>query len=151
MTSIGDLVGSLSDKLTQDNIDIGSVYMLRLDKTNGITPKNGDTFRDKFFVVLGLNEDRVVVGGLVINSNINKNLPATVTDYYLQIPAERYPFLKHDSFVNCSKLIVANKDKFTRSTYCGEITDSSFLESIYNTVKESPTVSNKQLKMFGIE
>lgn len=151
MTSIGDLIGSLSDKLTQEHIAIGSVYMLRLGETNGITPKNGDTFRDKFFVVLGLNEDRVVVGGLVINSNINKNLPPTVTDYYLQIPAERYPFLKHDSFVNCSTLIVANKDKFTRSTYCGEITDSSFLENIYNTVKESPMVSNKQLKMFGIE
>lgn len=39
MTSIGDLLGDLGDKLIQNNIKVGDVYMLALDGSNGITPK----------------------------------------------------------------------------------------------------------------
>jgi len=65
-----------------------------------------------------------VIGGLVINSNINYNLPSSVTDYHLPLKVEQCPFLKHNSFVNCSKIIVASKTKFTKKAYRGEISDS---------------------------
>lgn len=63
MTSIGDLLGDLGDKLIQNNIKVGDVYMLTLDGSNGITPKNGDNTRDKFFVVLGFDENGDIIGG----------------------------------------------------------------------------------------
>ena len=150
-TVLGDILGDVGDKLAQDNIKVGNVYLINLDQQNGITPKNGDLTRDKFFIVLGFDQEGNVIGGLVINSNINYNLPSRVTDYQLPIKVEQCPFLKHNSFVNCSKIIVANKTKFTKETYRGEITDPELLNLIVITVKESPTVNPKQLKRFGLK
>ena len=149
-TVLGDILGDVGDKLAQDNIKVGNVYLINLDQQNGITPKNGDLTRDKFFIVLGFDQEGNVIGGLVINSNINYNLPSSVTDYHLPLKVEQCPFLKHNSFVNCSKIIVANKTKFTKKTYRGEITDPELLNLIINTVKDSPTVNTKQLKIFGL-
>ena len=150
MTILSDILGDVGDKLAQDNIKVGNVYLINLDQQNGITPKNGDLTRDKFFVVLGFDNEGNVIGGLVINSKINYNLPSSVTDYQLPIKVEQCPFLKYNSFVNCSKIIVANKAKFTKNTFRGEISDPEFIDLLINTVKESPTVNTKLLKRFGL-
>ena len=151
MTSIGDLLGDLGDKLIQNNIKVGDVYMLALDGSNGITPKNGDNTRDKFFVVLGFDENGDIIGGLVINSKINRNLPDILTDYYLPITVKQCPFLLYDSFVNCTNLIRAKRYKFNRNTYRGNINNKSeLMKQIIETVKESPTISRKMLKEFGV-
>ncbi len=150
MTILGDILEDVGDKLAQDNIKVGNVYIINLDQQNGITPKNGDLTRDKFFIVLGFDNEGNVIGGLVINSKINYNLPSSVTDYQLPIKVEQCPFLKYNSFVNCSKIIVANKAKFTKNTYRGEISDPEFIDLLINTVKESPTVNTKLLKRFGL-
>ena len=150
MTILGDILEDVGDKLAQDNIKVGNVYLINLDQQNGITPKNGDLSRDKFFIVLGFDNEGNVIGGLVINSKINYNLPSSVTDYQLPIKVEQCPFLKYNSFVNCSKIIVANKAKFTKNTYRGEISDPEFIDLLINTVKESPTVNTKLLKRFGL-
>lgn len=149
MTILGDILEDVGDKLAQDNIKVGNVYLISLDQQSGITPKNGDLTRDKFFIVLGFDNEGNVIGGLVINSKINYNLPSSVTDYQLPIKVEQCPFLKYNSFVNCSKIIVANKAKFTKNTYRGEISDPEFIDLLINTVKESPTVNTKLLKRFG--
>ena len=150
MTILGDILGDVGDKLAQDKIKVGNVSLINLDQQNGITPKNGDLTRDKFFIVLGFDNEGNVIGGLVINSKINYNLPLSVTDYQLPIKVEQCPFLKYNSFVNCSKIIVANKAKFTKNTYRGEISDPEFIDLLINTVKESPTVNTKLLKRFGL-
>lgn len=150
MTNIGDLLGVAANELLQSNINIGDVHLLNLDLTNGITPKNDDATRNKFFIVLGFDNEGNVIGGLVINSKINYNLPPTVTDYQLPITVKQCPFLQHNSFVNCSKIIVAKRTKFNRGTYRGEIADDELMKLIIDTVKESPTVNKKQLKDFGI-
>lgn len=150
MTKIGDLLGNIADKLTQDKLKIGDVHMLILDKSNGITPKDGDKTRNKFFVVLGFDRDGNVIGGLVINSKINHRLPSTITDYLLPVTVEQCPFLKQNSYVNCSRLITADRSKFDRSTYRGEIKECDLMELIIGTLKESPTANKKMLKDFGI-
>lgn len=150
MTNFGDLLGDLADELTQNSINIGDVHLLNLDQNNGITPKSGDTTRNKFFIVLGFDNKGNVIGGLVINSKINYKLPPSVTDYQLPISVEQFPFLEHNSFINCSKIIVAKRSKFNKTTYRGEISDTEMMELIINTVKEGPTVNKMQLKEFGI-
>ncbi len=151
MIKLGNLLGDIGDKITQDSLNVGNVYLLNLDEINGITPKDGNTTRNKFFIVLGFDNKGNVIGGLVINSNINHKLPSTITDYQLPITVEQCPFLKHNSFVNCSKIIVANKTKFTKESYRGEISDPELMGLIINTVKESPTISRQQLNTFGIK
>lgn len=150
MTNFGDLLGDLADELTQNSINIGDVHLLNLDQNNGITPKSGDATRNKFFIVLGFDNDGNVIGGLVINSKINYKLPPSVTDYQLPVSVQQFPFLEHNSFINCSKIIVAKRSKFNKTTYRGEISDTEMMELIINTVKESPTVNKMQLKEFGI-
>lgn len=150
MTNFGDLLGDLADELTQNSINIGDVHLLNLDQNNGITPKSGDTTRNKYFIVLGFDNEGNVIGGLVINSKINYKLPPSVTDYQLPVSVEQFPFLEHNSFINCSKIIVAKRSKFNKTTYRGEISDTEMMELIINTVKESPTVNKMQLKEFRI-
>ena len=150
MTNFGDLLGDMADELTQNSINIGDVHLLNLDQNNGITPKSGDTTRNKFFIVLGFDNEGNVIGGLVINSKINYKLPPSVTDYQLPVSVEQFPFLEHNSFINCSKIIVAKRGKFNKTTYRGEISDTEMMELIINTIKESPTVNKMQLKEFGI-
>lgn len=89
MTNIGDLLGNAANELLQSNINVGDVYLLHLDHSNGITPKNDDATRNKFFIVLGFDNEDNVIGGLVINSKINYNLPPTVTDYQLPISVKQ--------------------------------------------------------------
>lgn len=150
MTNFGDLLGDMADELTQNSINIGDVHLLNLDQNNGITPKSGKTTRNKFFIVLGFDNEGNVIGGLVINSKINYKLPPSVTDYQLPVSVEQFPFLEHNSFINCSKIIVAKRSKINKTTYRGEISDTEMMELIINTVKESPTVNKMQLKEFGI-
>lgn len=151
MIKLGNLLGDIGDKITQDSLKVGNVYLLNLDEINGITPKDGNATRNKFFIVLGFDNKGNVIGGLVINSNINHKLPSTITDYQLPITVGQCPFLKHNSFVNCSKIIVSNKTKFTKESYRGEISDPELMGLIINTVKESPTISRQQLNTFGIK
>ena len=67
MTILGDILEDVGDKLAQNNIKVGNVYLISLDQQSGITPKNGDLTRDKFFIVLGFDNEGNVIGGLVIN------------------------------------------------------------------------------------
>ncbi len=151
MTSIGNLLGDKADKIVQESIKAGDIHLLRnLDKSNGITPKKGDKARDKFFVVLGFDEEGNVIGGLVINSNVNYNLPSYITDYLMPVTTKQLPFLNYDSFIDCSKIITANRSKFTKDTYRGTVPDEEMFNLIISTVKESPTVNKKQLSEFGI-
>lgn len=150
MTKIGDLLGNVADQIAQNTIAIGDIHKIPLDESNGITPKDGKLTREKYFVVLGFDSSGNIIGGLVINTNINYNLPTSVTDYQLQVTASQLSFLHHKSFVNCSRLIVARRDKFTSDSYMGTIEDKELLDLIIGTVKESPTVSKKLLKKFDI-
>lgn len=151
MTSIGELIGNKADEIAQDNIEIGDIHFLKhLDKSNGITPKKGDASRDKFFVVLGFDEDGNVIGGVVINSRINYKLPYYITNYMMSITVEQFPFLNYNSFIDCSQLKICERGKFTRNTYRGSVPNKEMLELIMNTVKESPTANKQQLREFGI-
>ena len=149
MTNIGDLLGEKANLLARNNISVGDVHFVTLDETNGITPKEGTT-RNKFFIVLGFDSEGNVIGGLVINSNVNYNIPHTVTDYQLPVTVEQCPFLQHNSFVNCSRLIIPNREKFSRNTYRGTVDDKELMNIIIGTVKESPTINKKLLHKFNI-
>ena len=62
MTNIGDLLGNAANELLQLSINVGDVYLLNLDPSNGITPKNNDATRNKYFIVLGFDNEGNVIG-----------------------------------------------------------------------------------------
>ncbi|TGY35496.1 MULTISPECIES: hypothetical protein [Bacteroides] len=150
MTKLFDLLNNDSIKsITQKSIEIGNVYRIQMDKSNGITPKPGDTSRNKFFVVLGFDEEGNIYGGVIINSNINQRVPDSVKDWQMPIKQSKYKFLDYDSFVDCSKLKCTSIDKFGKWQFIGIILQED-IELIIGTIKESPNETPEHLALFGL-
>lgn len=136
-------------RLSAKTVKVGDVYEITMTEANGIKPKPGDSSRNKYFVVLGFDSEGVAYGGVIINSQINRNLPAHIKMYHMPIKQSKYPFLRYDSFVDCVQLKRAFPHKFNEWNYLGEI-DGYDVELIIGTIKESPRESPEHLAQFGI-
>lgn len=136
-------------RLATKTVNVGDVYEITMTEANGIKPKHGDKSRDKYFVVLGFDSDGVAYGGVIINSQINKNLPGYIKMYHMPIKKSKYPFLSHDSFVDCVQLKRAFPNKFNEWNYLGEI-DECDVELIIGTIKDSPRESAEHLAQYGL-
>jgi hypothetical protein len=130
-------------------IKAGQVYRMRLTEEEGVKPKQKeDNGRNKFFIVLGQDSEGNV-GFVLINTSI-QNLPLPIQDLHYPISASKYKFLKHDSFVDCHELKEIKYAKFRIENMVGEM-NADDLELIMNTlVNDSPVVTPKQLKRFGL-
>lgn len=149
MTNIGDLLGEQADIVARNAIAVGDVHILALTSKEGITPKNEQSYRNKYFVVLGFDTHGNVIGGVVVNSKVNSRLASIVRDYHLPVTTDECPFLEYNSFVNCSHLIPVSKDKFNNSTFVGKMKEDTMI-LIVGAVKECPLINKQQLKEFGI-
>ena len=137
-------------KLARLSIEVGNIYRIRMDESNGITPKNpGDTYRDKYFVVLGFDPEGNVYGGIVINSQINRHLPPTLVELQIPILRIHYSFLDHDSYLDCASLKAVSPEKFQQWKYLGKLRDID-QTIVFDSVKNSPSISKADLKRFGI-
>lgn len=150
MTTIADLIGDKADELARFTLSVGDIHRLPLGKEEQITAKDGKDYRDKFLIILGFDVSGNAIGGVVVNSNINPKLPATITDYLMPISTSQLPFLSHNSFVNCSHLIVVKKEKFNHTTFRFHVNDDELMQMIVGTLSECPLVSKQQLKEFSI-
>lgn len=137
-------------RLASNTVSIGDVYEITMTEANGIKPKPGDSTRDKYFVVLGFDSNGVAYGGVIINSQINKNLPPYIKMYHMPIKQAKYPFLRYDSFVDCVQLKQAFPQKFNQWNYLGKIDDYD-IALIIGTIKESPRESPAHLTQFGLK
>lgn len=135
--------------LASHTVKVGDVYEMTMTETNGIKPKPGDSSRNKYFIVLGFDANGIAYGGVIINSRINRNLPAHLKMYHMPLMQSKYPFLRYDSFVDCVRLKIAYPQKFNEWIYLGEI-DGYDLKLIIGTVKESPAESEARLTQFGL-
>lgn len=143
------LSGEELSRLASRTVRIGDVYEIKMTEANGIKPKPGDKSRNKYFVVLGFDSNGIAYGGVIINSQINKNLPGYIKMYHMPIRQSKYPFLRYDSFVDCVQLKMAYPHKFNEWDYLGEI-DERDVELIIGTIKESPRESAEHLAQFGL-
>ena len=144
-----DIPQTLIDEAVSDEVRLGDVYKIELSKADGIIPKNGYDTRDKFFVVLGFDEQGNVYGGILFNSKINQNLPTLIKDYHMPISAKAYPFLLHDSFLNCTKIFSVTSTHLWKGEKLGTINTDDF-DLIRSTVCGYPNAIPKELKRFGL-
>ncbi len=116
------------------------------------TPKN------KFFVVLNPCPQVFRLGVLLINSQINLEVnryPDLVKLQY-KLTKEKYEFLHHDSYLDCSKIIELDHafvhSEFTNSTevYKGELTKHDTV-AIFDLIKKSKTHPQKILKRYQLD
>lgn len=136
--------------IIKQSVNVGDVYLVELDRSNGITPKDGDETRWKFFVVLGFDDEGNAYGGVIINSRINQQMEQVVKDYHMPINSSKYAFLKYDSFVDCLQIKTAPLAKLSSGRYKGKI-DAEDTELIKGTLKNSPREKAARLRKFGIK
>lgn len=144
-----DIPQTLIDEVVGDNVQLGDVYKIEMSIEDGMKLKNGYDTRDKYFVVLGFDQQGCVYGGIVFNSKINQNLPPIVKDYHMSISAKSYPFLSYDSFLNCSQLLQTTSTRLMQGTKVGTISTDDF-ELIRCTVCSYPNAVPRELKRFGL-
>lgn len=144
-----DIPKHIIEEVTKDIVQIGEIYKITMSHTDGITPKNGYTTRDKYFVVLGYDDKGNIFGGVVVNSELNPKLPASITDYYMPIPKTKYPFLKYDSFVNCTTLKTTTAHKLLEGEQVGQLTIED-IDLVRCTIIDSPHETPIRLKRFGL-
>ena len=130
----------------------GSVFRMRFYPQDGVVPKSdGDTSRDKYFVILGKDNAGGYVALSLINTEINENLKKRIGTFQYHINCADYDFLDgKDRFVDCYDM---KEVTFTRivehGDYTGIITETD-LNAIIKLVNNSPIVSMAKLKKYGI-
>lgn len=150
MNSIGELLGKeIVTRIAAEYVKIGSVYKMPMTEANGIIVPEGKTFHPKFFIVLGYDNEGNIYGGVIINSEINRNIPKKLQDLHRVILRSDYPFLDYDSYVDCSSIMIADPSTFSKWKYCGVI-EEDFRVMIVETAKNSKVISRSRLRQFGI-
>ena len=84
--------------LTDDRLSIGSIIFEFVTDTH--PPK------DKYYIIIGFTNDKIALGTVFVNSVINPNLFRTqyLRDLHIPLLQSEYPFLKYDSFIDCSNI-----------------------------------------------
>lgn len=144
-----DIPQELIDDVVSNDVQLGDVYKIEMSVEDGMILKNGYDTRNKIFVVLGFDEQGNVYGGIVFNSKINQNLPTAIQDYHMPISAKVYPFLSHNSFLNCTKIFTATSTHLMKGEKLGTINTADF-ELIRCTVCSYPNAVPRELKRFGL-
>lgn len=133
-----------------EDICIGDVFSVEMTAEEGITPHSGFSSRRKFFIVLGVTTNGVAYGGTVFNSHINLKLPPLKQMYQMPILYERYPFLSHRSYVDCSSLKRVRVDKLSQAEKLGVILPDD-LDLIVSTICSCPLIRRAELEMYGMD
>ena len=112
--------------------------------------------KEKYFVVVGVSGDQLLVGHVLINSRINKNFSSTPELETLHIPiyARDYAFLHHDSYIDCRRLhdmdFLRIEDMYIKNKgkYKGCLNDEHIC-ILKHTITNSKTIKPKQKKKYG--
>lgn len=141
-----------SSALKSLSLQVGSIFKMKLLPQDGVTPKNpGDIDRTKYFVVLGIDDSKVLVGSVLINSHINNKLFSIIGPYQHCIYEADYSFLTHEeSFIDCFQVKEISYDRIiNEAEYIGLIEDVDMV-SVKELVISSPANRKFILKKFHI-
>ena len=153
--TIKDLLGgdSLSNLVSSAVLE-GAVYRMNLGVEGKIIPKAGDISRNKFFVVVGSDNEGNAFGFFVIDTKINENIPKVRQERHYKLESSKYSFLEGvDRYVDCSDFKKIDKlkfsDKFDASKHKG-IIDADDLNKIKKLATTYRNANKKLLKRFGL-
>lgn len=152
--SIADLLGdNLPEGLIHKHcIEIGNVYRIPLDRKDGLTVSHKNEILSKYFIVIGIDADGIIFGGLLISSEPPKHIPQSIMMYQYQVKATKNPFLNWNSWVNCTKIFKSTSEKLTKNNFIGCLDEESLYYIISAILDEdNPIISNKERNMFNIQ
>lgn len=145
-------LGDFSSQLKGISIQPGSVFKMTLFPKDGVTPqKEGDVSRTKYFVVIGKDEDSILVGSLLINSDVNINMIHAIAPYQHCIYPKDYSFLGNKyRYIDCYRIKELQFDQIIESgEYIGTISKADIDKAI-DLANASPVNKPLTLKKFGV-
>ena len=145
-------LGEFSKNLKTLSLKRGSVFQMELFPKDGVTPKNeGDISRNKYFVVLGIDGNRISVCSTLINTDINQKMFNWIAPDQHKILASDYEFLNgKDRYVDCFTFLEIDYDRILETAeYKGTINEGHMAE-IIDLLKTAPKVKTNKLKQYGL-
>lgn len=137
------------EELRKRAVEIGQVLKMDMFPSDRVTPKAGATHKEKRFVIIGKNEDKLIAT-LLINSKINENLFMKIGPYQHEISDAKYDFLDHTSYIDGYTIREFDTARVLKSaTYLGTIDEADLKEAI-NHVCSSPDVKPYVLKKYNL-
>ena len=110
-----------------------------------------DIDHEKFLIVAGVDNDKILVCSVMINSHINQYIlkRPKMLACQLELKESDYDFLTHDSYVNCAQPIKANFEHFTNEElkYCGLLKDTD-LTLVQQQVIASGVLTAEEIATF---
>lgn len=143
---LGDLLGDTEkSKLIKQNLKNGDVF---LKKFKGIN-------HPKFFIIAGISKTKIYLCSVYINSNIHPSIMSKQNLLELQVPLKKgnNPFLKYDSFANCSNPIPMETEPLSQwilNKSCkviGTVFEND-LKTIIQTIKNSGLLSKNEIDLY---
>ena len=110
-----------------------------------------DIDHEKFLIVAGVSEDRILICAVMINSEINPYIqkrPRMLSCQVLLKSAD-YDFLSHDSYANCAQPIRAKFEVFTKDDrkYCGILSETD-LNIVQQRIIASGNLTVEEINTF---
>jgi len=148
-----EISNSQLQQLANNTIQPGDVYRMKLTSREGVKPKNdGDTSRNKYFIVMGVTPDGTLVGFVLINSKINEFISQEARESHYKLLAKDYPFLEKDRYACCGELKEIDTITFFQRLQ-GEVVGcirEEHLDAIRGIIAMAADVSAIKLKDYNI-
>ncbi len=144
--SLGDLLENVDkSNLFKHSLSAGDVFLKEFEEID----------HPKFFIVAGVSRDKIFLCSIYINSNIHPSVMRRQHLLELQIPLKQSnnPFLKYDSFANCSTPIPMESEslgQWIANNSC-KVIGSVFqddLKLIVDAIKNSGLLSEEEIELY---
>lgn len=132
-------------------IEPGDVFKIKANENNGITPKFGEQYRWKHFIVIGKLADGTLHCCAAFDSERNKEyIEPRFEEFFMPVKAGQYSFIDHDSYIDCLTLKTASPSKLLKGRYEGKINETDLTE-ILRLVKLNTRHTPAYLSLWGIK
>ena len=141
---------SSNAKTTLPPIEVGNIYKIEADERNGITPPRGRKTWYKHFAVMGIADDGSLMGCVVFDSKKNRDhVEPGYDEFFIAIAPGKYPFIDHDSCLDCLKLKPATLSNIRHGKAEGRLTEED-LQNALKLTKKSNRNSSITLRIYNI-
>lgn len=112
-----------------------------------------DIDHEKFLIVAGVSEDRILVCTVMINSEINQYIQKRprMLSCQVELKSDDYGFLSHDSYANCAQPIKAKFDLFVvvDMKYCGLLNEADLTQVQQRIIASGNLTVDEMNTFFG--
>ena len=140
-------------KVTEDKVQVGSLFRTVLSEDDGLCFKDGRTQKPKRLIIIGFDKNvALCYGSILVNTRLSPRAEFSdefLTAQYL-LKKEDYPeFLDYNSYVDCGVIFPISIEKLLNGEYFGQLNDTD-QEAIFKILETTETLSTKQKKQYGI-